>query len=220
MTYWTWFQSDNLPLQYYASAQPMCWSLFESCHWVKMLSPSLMEIIFHGFGVLAVLAAAIFLFTRLATLGWVLLCTLLLFKSILYIQDLRLSHNVHYLLFVLNLCFLFVPNKANLLRWMIVSYYVASGLLKLSPNWLTGRWFADQMHLPIKLGEWVSAVTVLVEMLAPVALFWDLRNFLLAYFSLLIYHGLMWYAGAPLEPLIMSTFINRLFALSRAKLGC
>lgn len=209
LTYWNWLQADKLPLQYHANPQPMCWSLFESCQWTKALSPGLMEVIFHSFGVLAIVAALVFFFTRIASLGWALLFVLLIFKGLLYVQDLRLSQNVHYLIFILNICFLFVPNKGSLLRWMIVSYYLATGLLKLSPNWLTGQWFVDQIHVPIKLGEWLAAVSVLVEMLAPVALFFrDVRNFLLAYFALIAYHGLMWYAGAGLEPMAMLALLQ------------
>ncbi|MGE0763113.1 MAG: DoxX family protein [Bdellovibrionales bacterium] len=209
LTYWSWLSAGKLPLQYHANPQPMCWSLFESCDWVKLLSPALMEVIFHGFGVLAILSIGVFFFTRITGLGWFMLFLVLLFKGILYIQDLRLSSNVNYAIFVLQFCYLFVPNKTNLLRWLLVSYYVASGLLKLSPNWLSGQWFVDQLHIPIKLGEWLAAVAVLAEMLAPVALFFrDLRNFLISYFVLIAYHGLMWYADSYLEPMIMLVLLQ------------
>lgn len=204
LTYWSWVQAGKLPLIYHANPTPMCWSLFESCMWMKFLSAPMMSFAFHSYCVIALLAMGLFFFSRLIGVAWFLLALLLALKALFYFQDLRLSTNVHYLLFVLNFCFLFIPSKPNMLRWMVVAYYVASGLLKLSPNWLTGQWFVDQLHVPIKLGEWLAAMAVLVEMLAPVALwFRDLRNFLIGYGCLILYHGLMWYASGYFEPSIM-----------------
>jgi hypothetical protein len=204
LTYIYWAKSGNLPLYYHANPQPMCWTMFETCGWVKFLTPALMEFAFHAYGVVAGLVALLFFFTRLTATAWIFSLALVLIKAILYIQDLRLTGNVHYLLFVLNFCFLFVPAKPNVLRWVLVSYYVASGLLRLSPNWLSGQQFVDQLAVPIKLGEWLAAMAVLLELLAPVALwFRDLRNFLIAYFALILYHAFMWYTGGFLEPAIM-----------------
>jgi hypothetical protein len=204
LTYLSWLRNGSAPLIYYANPTPMCWNLFENCMWVKLLSPPLMEFAFHGFGAVAVLAIGLFFFTRLVSLAWVLMALALALKTILYIQDVRLSGNIHYLLYVLNFVYLFVPNKSNLLRWMVVSYYVASGLLKLSPNWLTGQFFIDQLAVPIKLAEWLAAMAVLMEMLAPVALFFrDFKNFLIGYCCLILYHGLMWYTSGFFEPSVM-----------------
>lgn len=204
LTYWSWAASGNLPLVYHANSQPMCWSLMESCQWVKFLSPGMMEFIFHAFGVLGVLAAGLFFFTRISGLGWFLLFVILFLKGILYIQDLRLTSNVGYALFVLQFCFLFIPNKTSVLRWTLVSFYVASGLLKLSPNWLSGQLFIEELKVPVKLGEWLAAVAVLAEMLAPAVLFFkELRYFLGSYFVLIGYHGLMWYSGHAAESMTM-----------------
>lgn len=204
LTYWNWMQAGNLPLQYHANPQPMCWGLFESCQWVKILSPTAMEMLFHAYGVIAVLAVAVFLFTRFTGLGWFMLMTLLILKSLFYFQDLRLTSNVHYAIFVMSFCYLFIPNKANLLRWLLISFYVASGLLRLSPNWLTGQFFIEQLHVPVKLGEWLAGMTVLAEMIGPVVLlFRDLRNFLIGYIVLIVFHGLMIYAGGYFEPTVM-----------------
>lgn len=210
LTYWLWQSSSSNPLTYYNNPQPMCWSLIENCQWVKFLSPSLMGIVFHGYGVLAVMTAVVFLITRLVGFGWFLLVLTSIFKAILYIQDMRLSGNVHYFIVVASFCYLLVPNKAHLLRWLTASYFAASGLLKLSPNWLSGQWFVDLLHVPVKLGEWLAAVSALVEMLAPMALFFrDLRNFLIAYITLFVYLGLMWYAGHSFfEPMVLMLAIQ------------
>jgi hypothetical protein len=209
VTYFYWTQNGKLPLVYHANPTPMCWNLFEHCQWVKILSPGLMETAFHAYGTLAFLAAALFFFSRLASTASVFLAIALLLKTLLYIQDLRLSGNIHYLIFVLNFAFLFVPNKTNLLRWILVSYYVASGLLKLSPNWLTGQYFVDQLAVPVKLGEWLAAMAVLMELLAPIALFFkEFRNFLIAYGCLVAYHALMWYTSGYYEPLVMLVLVQ------------
>ena len=213
LTYFYWYKAGNLPLYYHANPQPMCWTMFESCGWVKFLSPSLMEVAFHAYGIVAGLVVLLFFATRLIAFAWVLLASLLVLKGILYIQDLRLTGNIHYALFLLNFCFLFIPSKPNVLRWMVISYYVASGLLRLSPNWLSGQWFIDELAVPVKLGEWFAAMAVLVEMLAPVALFFrDLRNFLIAYFTLIAYHIFMWYTNGFLEPIAM-LLVLQLFPL-------
>lgn len=204
LTFWFWLRAGKLPLLYHADPSPMCWGMLENCHWTKWISAGFMEFAFYAYGAMAALAILTFFFSRLVGFGWVLLAGLLFLKALFYVQDLRLGANIHYLLFVLNFCYLFISNKANLLRWLLISFYVASGLLKLSPNWLSGQWFIDQLHVPIKLAEWLAGITVLAEFLAPVALmFRDLRNFLIAYFVLIAYHGVMWYAGGYFEPLNM-----------------
>ncbi|MBX7231672.1 MAG: hypothetical protein K1X29_06265 [Bdellovibrionales bacterium] len=204
LSYWSWFRNGKIPSFYNLGFQPICWSLFNECKWMGGVSQSLWEIIFHTFGFLSILTLFVFFFTRFISIGWVLLLILLLFKSLLYIQDIRLSSNIHYILFILNFAYLFLPCKAHVLRWLLVSYYVAVGLLKMSPNWLTGQWFVDQLHIPIKLGEWFAAMSVVIEMLAPVALFFkNIRHFMLAYITIFIYHCLIWYAGGFTDSAIL-----------------
>jgi hypothetical protein len=210
LTYAWWSAQGNLPLLYHGDPNPMCSSLFEDCQWIKFLSGPLMEVAFHSFGILAGLAGVLFFITRLTGTAWFFLTLTLALKLILYVQDLRLHGNIHYLLFALTFCFLYIPSKPLLLRWLLASYYVATGLLDLSPNWLTGQWFVVQfqtvrnIHIPVKLGEWLAAMAVLVQLLAPVALWFSaLRHFIIAYLCLVTFHFVMWYSEGFFEPMVM-----------------
>ena len=65
LTYIYWYKAGNLPLYYHSNPQPMCWTLFENCDWVKFLSPALMEFTFHAYGIVAAIVTLLFFATRL-----------------------------------------------------------------------------------------------------------------------------------------------------------
>jgi hypothetical protein len=118
----------------------------------------------------------------------------LIIKVFFYLQDFRLSSNTHYFLFWLQSIYLFIPNKEAVLKTFLILYYMASGLIKLSPEWLTGQWFLQHRITRVKLAEWCAAISVLIEIIASSSLLFRRgRYFLIGLLALVAYHGAQWW---------------------------
>ncbi|MGE0529649.1 MAG: hypothetical protein AB7P49_21565, partial [Bdellovibrionales bacterium] len=166
------------------------------CDWLGFVPKSLFSFFYYGYAVVIGLAALLLLLTEFVTLGYYFLFTGLLFGASLYFQDLRLSSNEGYFIFFLTFAYLFVPSKHRLMRWLIVSFFAARGLSQASPDWLTGNWYVEHLGLPIKLGEWFAALSVLVQMIGSMALlFRDGRYFWSGWIGLFLYQCAQLYVG-------------------------
>ncbi len=214
LTYANWLSEGSAPLKYFAQSTPMCWSLWESCQWVRFLPMAAMEILFQTYVVLAGISLALFLITRMVGLAWFVLMLAFSLNVLFYFQDFRLSSNEQYLLIILNFCFLFIPNKKTLTKFLIISYSVCSGLLKLYPQWMTGNWFEERMTIHIKLGEWLAAVGYLVETIAPAALlFRDARYFLSGLAAMIAYQVFLWTTSSFYSPVLMLALLSYFIAI-------
>lgn len=207
---WVYWESQGaLPLTYYAQSTPMCWSLFESCSAMRFLPTSLMSFLYNSYLALGIITAALFAATRLVGFGWFLLVLLFVTKLIFYFQDFRLSSNEHYYLFLLNFFFLFIPNKERTLKALVISFYIASGLLMLSPEWLTGQWFIEYADIHPKLAEWFAGLSFLIYLIAPMGLLFNsFKYFTIGFLTLVGYHSVMWALDGFFTPTVMLAGIS------------
>lgn len=178
LQFYLWWQDSNAPLNYIQQGEPMCWALFENCGWMRFLPLGLLTFFFYFYAFSMVIAAAVLLLTEFVALGYYFLLSGMIAGATLYFQDLRLSSNDGYFVFLLTFAFLMMPSKHRLMRWLIVSFFAAKGLSQTSPDWLAGAWYKQHMGVPLKLAEWFAALSVLVQMIGSVAiLFRDGRYF-------------------------------------------
>lgn len=200
LQWYLWWDGGNLPLKYVQQGLPMCWSLLENCDWLRSLPFGLLSFIFYAYGVLLAFSAAAFLLTELVGLGFYLLLMSMGLGMVLYFQDLRLSSNEGYFILFLSFAYLFVPSKHRLMRGLIVSFFAARGLSQASPDWLSGNWYLEHLGLPIKLAEWLAAVSVLVQMIGGASLlFRDGRYFWTGWVGLFIFEVANLYIGELLS---------------------
>ena len=201
--FYFWFQEGMAPLKYAQESIPLCRSIFETCQWIRIFPYGVLEGLFYLYAVLALVSALAFLLTSFTGLGfWTLLFSWVC-GGLLYFQDLRLSTNENFLILFLTITFLLVPSKSRYARWIVVSFIAASGLAKMSPDWLTGVWFVQHINVPIKLGEWLAAVCLVVELIASAALLLrDGRFFVTGWISLLAMQALMIFVGELFAPII------------------
>ncbi len=196
LQFYMWWDSGNLPLKYVQQGLPMCWSLMESCDWLRVLPFGILSFFFYTYGVFVLLSALCFLLTELVGLAFYLLLMGMGLSMVLYFQDLRLSSNEGYFILFTSFAFLFVPSKHRLMRWLVVSFFVARGLSQASPDWLSGVWYLEHLGLPIKLGEWLAAVSVLVQMIGGAAmLLRDGRYFWSGWVGLFVFECFNLYVG-------------------------
>jgi hypothetical protein len=196
LLFYVWLDDGRLPLKLVEQGIPMCWSLLENCEWLRAIPFGLLSFLFYSYAVFAALAMLCFFVSGLASLGYYLLLMATGFGLILYFQDLRISSNEGYFIFFLSFAYLLVPSKHRLMRWMIVSFFAARGLSQASPDWLTGSWYSEHLSLPIKLAEWLAALSVLVQMIGGVALlFRDGRFFWTSWICLFVFECTHLYIG-------------------------
>lgn len=196
LQFYLWWEGGNLPLKYAAQDQPMCWSLIENCGWLRAMPFGLLSFTFYVYGFFVALSALFFLLTEWVGLAFYLLLIGTGLGMVLYFQDLRLSSNEGYFILFNSFAFLLIPSKHRLMRWLIVSFFAARGLSQASPDWLSGNWYLEHMGLPIKLGEWLAALSVLVQMIGGAALILrDGRYFWSGWGSLFVFEIFNLYVG-------------------------
>ena len=203
LQFYVWLDEGRLPIKLVQQGIPMCWSLFESCDWLRIFPIGLLTFFFFAYVTFAVLAALCFLLSELAALGYYLLMIAMALGLALYFQDLRISSNEGYFIFFMTFAYLFIPSKHRLMRWLVVSFFAARGLSQASPDWLTGTWYMEHLALPIKLAEWLAAVSVLVQMIGGAALlFRDGRYFWTGWVALFVFDCTHLYIGEFLSSCI------------------
>ncbi|MBK7842894.1 MAG: hypothetical protein IPJ71_04245 [Bdellovibrionales bacterium] len=209
ITFFLWTSQNHLPLMYYAEEAPMCWSFFENCGMMRFLSLGQVTFIYYVYPILALLAALMLIGHRLYGGGWFFLLIAFGLKSLLYFQDSRLSNNAHYLLFVCHIIYLFIPQKKAILKYLIVSFIVTSGLLKLNADWLSGMWIHHHTGLHLKVCEWLAALSALAELILP----WLIvsrksQNVIIGFLSLVAYFVAYFLLAMPLDPVCSLLFLS------------
>lgn len=199
-----WYNAGPLPFLYLQEPAAMCWPYMPSCQWLRLIPFSVLHFVFLAYGVLSLIAFLVFFFTRFVRLAYVALLLTFFCGIAIYFQDYRLSSNSGYMLFLLSFCFLFIPDKARLFRWLLVTFFIATGLLKLEPEWLTGSWFLHLQPWPAKLGEWLAALSLLIEFIGGITLlFRDGRYFWTGWITLLAYQCFLWFVGGYWGPVLL-----------------
>ncbi len=197
LQFYMWSQQGHLPLKLVQQDIPMCWSLFESCDWIRTIPFGLLSFLYYAYAAVAGLAILCFIFLGgVTSIGYYLLHIAMWSGMLLYFQDLRISSNEGYFIFFTTFAFLLVPSKHRLMRWVVASFFAARGLSQASPDWLTGTWYMEHLALPIKLAEWLAAVSLLVQMIGGAALlFRDGRYFWTAWICLFVFECTHLYIG-------------------------
>lgn len=191
-----WFNGSNSPLLFSRQTTTVCWPIFSACSWVKLLSPGVIDAAYWIFVVSLVVAILFFLLTRAAGASAFFLWLSTLFGFFLYTHDFRLSSNAGFLTFFLSFIYLLIPSKIFSFRFIVFAVYLSFALMKLNSDWLSGYWIMEKVQVPIKLGEWLAALTTLVEWIAPATLLIrDGRYFWSGWLTLMAYHVAMAWLG-------------------------
>src|SRR5262245_8425190 len=70
LQFYLWWDDGDLPLKFIKQGQPMCWSLFENCDWLRSVPLSLLTTCYFCYALFMVLAALILLASDLVTIGY------------------------------------------------------------------------------------------------------------------------------------------------------
>lgn len=215
LSFFHWRESDLLFNILTNHRQPLCWSFNPWCDRFH-LSTTQSGLILWSYLFLACAGAVLFI--ARPYLKWAYFLSLFLWplKWLLMIQDYRLMGNYHYMPFVLAFAFLFWPHKNDLLRLLIVSFYLSAGLLKLNPEWMTGAAIYGSPIFKGRLLELSCIYVVFLELLVSFGLLArDRRVFGFAILQFAMFHIFSWHIVGFFYPLVMMCVLS-IFLLQRA----
>ena len=152
----------------------ICWPMVPDCRMWHTLSAAQVK-----FGLLALAAASVltalgFLRPRTVRTAWWSLLVLTVVKTLILLVDYRLRLNQHIMATWVTLAFLLAPEKKTSLKVLIALFYFWSGIIKLTPEWLSGAalythpWPIDGPLLP-----WATGYVVVLEIVLVWGLMWD-----------------------------------------------
>ena len=136
------------------------------------VSISVLDGFFLVFLLLSVLNGALFLSPRWTKAAFWLLIALNLIKLLVIATDYRFRLNQHIMAFWITMAFLFLPKKEQTLKILVVFFYFWAGILKFSPEWLSGSalyakpWLFGASTLPLACGYVLVLEVFLVWLLA------------------------------------------------------
>lgn len=192
------------------SGEPLCWPFFESCFQYRFLDPTGVYQMFLIFGIAAAVGVFLFIPKRWVTAAYWWQVGLNVFKILIYVQDFRMRMNQHYMLFFVTLVFLFMPNKRNAIRYLLVFIYFWAGTLKFNYEWISG---AALYGNPLFVWGWrVPYACVYVIFLECLFAFGVLSKnrwiFWGALLQLYFFHFVSWQVVGAFYPLLMYFLIS------------
>jgi hypothetical protein len=138
-----------------------------------------------------------------------LLALVTLLKFALHMSNYNFMGNYHYMAYFVTMAFLFVGHKKHLIKYLIVSFYIAAGALKMNMDWLSG---AAMIRTPWLNGPLLSVslfYVVLLELVLVAGLLHrrqSVRIFVLI--QLLAFHIFSWHIVGFYYPMVMFSLLS------------
>lgn len=186
----------------------VCWPGLEGCKSISNFV-QLNWNIFLGIYLAITISGIIFLYRKRTDFAYVVFLFLFLLKYGLQLTDFRLMGNYHYMAHVVSLAFLFLSNKANVIRLFIVLFYFTAGCIKFNTDWLSG---AALLQVPMFTGYWLQWSLIYVIVLEMVFVFLLLSGSTLvrwfALLQLILFHIFSYHIVGYFYPAIMGFLLT------------
>ncbi len=192
--------------------------VFENLRWLVFMDVFQTRTYFYALGMLALVGLFSLFVARSSRVALGVLAWLFLNKVFFYLCDFRLFANFHHFHLLYTLAFLLAHDKLRFFRLTLAVSYVMSGIVKLTPSWLSGEYFnslPDKLPMLPKVDWIVTAACVgvtVLELIGPVCWFtgirWLRRLTFGAFVLFHIYSGVIvgyWYTTLML-PLVVAAF--------------
>ncbi len=211
---WTflYWQNGNFFLNAQGSrnSEPLCFPFFKDCDLFRALIPDQgWVVILWLYALIAILTSFFFLKDRLRRWGFYGLIFLTFFKFALHMSNYNFMGNYHYMIYILSVIYLFLPDKKKLIIYALVSFYFAAGLLKVNPDWLSG---AAMIATPWLNGQILILslfYVIFLELFFIFGLFFSnlwVRLFVLL--QLLAFHAFSWHIVGFFYPMVMFSALS------------
>jgi hypothetical protein len=197
------------------SSDSLCWPLLPGCYAYHVFSvPQAIAVV----GLLGFLAAAFALYFLMgeARAGWTLLLAAFVLDGLIICQDFRFRLNEHYMLLWATVAFLFFPRKRQALSFLILSFYVWAGRIKINQDWLSGSELPHRLWLiPVSGYPTACAYVIVLEMVVVWALVQPRKwLFWAAFAQFALFHAISWSIVGFFYPILMAGIIS-IYPLSR-----
>jgi hypothetical protein len=172
----------------------LCWGFYENCQNSLVVTKLGISFLLGTYLTFAILAFFSSLWRRSAFATWILVLFTSALHLLIYSLDAGRALDIHGLIVVLGLGYLFVPNKLPFLRTTIVVFHVFLAWRELSPDWLSGAGLIGALPFPLKGLEWMASMGVSIKMtlsLLLVSATW--QRMALGAAGLMGYHGFIFY---------------------------
>ena len=148
--YWKYrIDARGAIFQHLEKFPPICTPVWQSCNLIRELIPTeTLRLVLNGglvaMSILSVASSVMFLYSLFVSpkkSHWAFraMALSITLKTMFLLSDYRLDHNAHRMVMWSQLFFLLpIPNKADALRTLLVSYYLWAGSLKFNSEWLSG----------------------------------------------------------------------------------
>ena len=197
----------------------ICWAFLPNCLDWRFFSESAARMALFAYGALAAACAGLFLWGKQARLSYFLFLGLSLSKFYLYLQSYSLMGNYHYMTFLVDWFFLFLPAAHRAIPLLIMFFYFYAGLLKLNTEWISGaaipmEWISGQkfyrdLFLNPNLAIPFSAYGAFIELVVIFGLLSANRwIFWFAFLNIASFHAFSWGIVGYLYPCIMFCLIS------------
>ncbi len=189
-------------------AKPICWTFVPYCNEYNSFFNAYAGYIIGLYGAISVFTCLLFAFTQIKKAYWSLMIIFFL-KLFIQFHDYRLMGNYHYMSNIIMLLFLFIENKAHLIRLAIVGFYMGAGLIKFNTDWLSGQAFLSPGWGTGKLLEFLLAGAILLELFISQMLLSSnryLRSFSL--FAFIFFHIYSFSVVGWFYPMIMFSLLS------------
>lgn len=209
----TFFFVYNLPNVLSRIQNPICWSWFSNCQIFRFAEAWPWQILLHGYLALSTLAVCASYLNKIR-LGFYVLMACMVMKFIGNLMDYTFMGNYHYMHLLVQIAFLFLPQKKKLIPQLVAFFYIAAGSLKINPEWITGA----ALTRPLPFGDsnllMIACILVIfLELFVVFGLF--AKNPKLRWVSLacfIIFHVTSYFWVGFFYPVIMLCLIS-IFAL-------
>jgi len=156
--WWKTHAGDNLSIK----SEAICWPFFYDCSRFRLFNVQGNLIIFFLIGFFAIFNSILF-YKKKIKLAFMGLIFLELVSFIIILLDYRLRLNQNIMIFFTVISFLFIKSKENVIPKLLVFFYFWAGLLKIRPEWITGK--AIYGHLLLIPDNWKSQAAIYVIVL-------------------------------------------------------
>ncbi len=207
-TWYFWGPAKNSFVKVFTIENPICWPYFQSCYLLRPLSLDLAQTLLWLYLGLAILTLVFLVFKKIH-IFWYMFFLLTVTKWLLVSQDYRFMGNYHYMPAILSLVYLFVPSKRKALPLFMISFYVAAGLLKFTPEWYTGATLLRPAMIQGMPLTWLLIYVIYLEIL----LVWGLIHTSkwlrwIVFAQLILFHAFSWHIVGFFYPVIMFNLLS------------
>ena len=191
------------------NSEPICFPFFPNCNDFFNISDFSLQFFLYAYLLLTILGIFCFFQKKLLTLAYYIFFVLFIIKSSIHLSSYSFMGNYNYMASLVYFCYLFLPRKKLVIKYLIIAFYITAGALKLNSEWLTG---ATIPYPPPMLGNFLVPSLFYVVLLELVFVFGllcksrSIRLFSLAQFF--IFHIFSLQVVGFFNPMIMLSILS------------